>query len=181
MFRFVVESAHGRIKNKFPFFDSVIPAPYVDEMAGRWFKIACAIMNAFYGNIVKSKEMTPETIDRILRSMNASNELEEWLKQNKMERKTPTWKSVSALTIQDFTKLTLDDSHHIKMGPFQVKIGEKYVEDHLLEDPSYEIHVHRDAPDLIRTQIRSRFSPSVIHHSWIRYISNSNGHSAILG
>jgi hypothetical protein len=181
MFRFVVESAHGRIKNKFPFFDSVIPAPYVDEMAGRWFKIACAIMNAFYGNIVKEKEMSPETIDRILKSMNASNELEEWLKQNKMERKTPTWRSVSAFTIQDFPKLTFDDLHHITMGPYQVKIGEKYAEDHLLEDPSYEILVHRDAPDLIRTQIRSRFSPSVIHNSWIRYISNSNGHSAIRG
>lgn len=45
--RWQVEAAHGKVKAKFPIFNSTFPVPYFD-LVGPWYQICCAIFNKFF-------------------------------------------------------------------------------------------------------------------------------------
>jgi len=73
--RWIVEQLNGKMKNKFKLFDSRVSAGYLSK-AHKFWRIACALINAF-GNVVHQEESKHMDIaNRILHQIPLRNELQ---------------------------------------------------------------------------------------------------------
>lgn len=181
MFRWVVESVNGRIKNVFPFFKHMIEGSYVPKIM-RFNRIACAIINKYFPLLFGNKEfhnvISEVCVDNVVPQSNA---LKEEIERLGVKRMTTRWEKASASSVVEFPKLSMEDLQKITLGTYQIKIAERYIQCHLKAEPEFGIFIHRDMEDIIRARIQSRFSKSKTHDAWIKFGANENGCKAIKG
>lgn len=178
--RWQVEAAHGKIKAKFPIFNSVFPVPYFD-LVGPWYQICCALFNKYFPpeqNVFGNED---DLADRILEQMNKTNDLQKEIEERGLDRKRTIWKEISGREIPDFPELSTEDLKKLTLGTYQIRMAKHYNAQHLMEDSCYKMHVCKDEENLVRAKIQSRFRKSEGHHVWIRYLPDGEGAEAILG
>lgn len=180
MFRWVVESVNGRIKNVFPFFKHTIEGTYVPKIM-RFNRIACAIMNKYFPPLVCNKEFHDVISEVCAGDIPNINELKNEIEERGLKRMTTRWERASASSVIDFPKLSMEDLKRITLGSYQIKIAERYIETHLKGDNEFGIFIYREMDGLIRARIQSRFSKCKTHDAWVKFKIGETGYSAIKG
>lgn len=180
MNRWVVESVNGRVKNVFPFFKHTIEGTYVPKIM-RFNRIACAIMNAFFPPLFQNKEFH-DVISNVVKSHNAEiNTLKTEIESLGIQRMSTRWEIATTGAVADFPKLSMDDLKRITLGSYQIKMAERYIQQHMKNSSDFIIYVHRENHEIIRSKIQSRFSKSKVHNAWVKFDKNNNGHASITG
>lgn len=178
--RWVIEAVNGRLKNVFPFFKHMIEGTYTPKVM-RFVKIACAILNKFFPPISHETDFHDVVAEKITSHTSTTNSLKDEIEGLGLRRMTPSWRKATATSVPDFPQLTWQDLKEITLGSFQLKIAEQYNAAHLKTGDDYGIFLHRATSQILRAQIRSRFSRSSTHPVWIKFSSGVNGKSGILG
>jgi hypothetical protein len=183
MSRWVVESANGRLKNVFIFFKHTIEGGYGPEKIMRLVRIACSIFNKFFPLLNPHKEFQDLIADEVETHTNNVNLLKMELEAKKLVRKSEKkWqKTTAAAAVPDFPSLTWDELKMFTLGTYQLKVAERYVEEHLSTNPDFGIMMHNINKNIIRCEIQSRFSGSDSHSVWIKYIPEQDGLAALDG
>jgi len=80
----------------------------------------------------------------------------------------------------------MDDMKRLTLGSYQIKIADRYIFQHLKNDPHFGIFVQRNAGESlstawVRAQIQSRFAGSRTHNCWIKYTPNLDGFESLQG
>lgn len=180
MNRWVVEAVNGRVKNVFPFFKHTIEGTYVPKIM-RFNRIACAIINKYFPPLFRNDEFHDIISDAVINQTVNINELKEEIERLGIKRMSPRWKVASENTILDFPRLSMADLKRITLGSYQLKMAEKYTQQHMKKNSNFAIFVHRDNHELVRSQIQSRFSKSKVHNSWVKFDAKQNGYGSIAG
>jgi hypothetical protein len=176
MSRWVVESANGRLKNVFIFFKHTIEGGYGPMKIMRLVRIACAIFNKFFPIINPNKEFQDLVADRVEQHANDVNLLKLELESKKLIRMNEKkWTKSTAAAIPDFPSLTWDELKIFTLGSYQLKVAERYIQEHMSSNQEFGIMLHNVTPNIIRSEIQSRFSGSDSHTVWIKYIAGQDG------
>lgn len=174
MVRWTVEAVNGRLKNVFRFFEAVVPGSYKSKI-GRFIRIACAILNKYYGPIMKDKDHHERLEEVVTERADWSNGFQQEISDKGWSRLTPSvWLKASPESAPDFPQLSWKELEDVTLGVYQLKMGELYNRQHMNEDGHYVTYVHKDAPDVVRARLQSRYSKSSKHDLWIRY-TNGDG------
>lgn len=75
----------------------------------------------------------------------------------------------------------MEDLKRITLGSYQIKIAERYIENHLKSNSDFGIFIHREMDGIIRSRIQSRFSRSKTHDAWVKFKENGSGYEDIDG
>lgn len=94
---------------------------------------------------------------------------------------TIRWEKASESSVLDFPELSMEDLKRITLGSYQIKIAERYIENHKKENSEFGLFIHRDTEGIIRARIQSRFSRSKTHDAWVKFDKTENGYEAIKG
>lgn len=180
MLRWIVESANGRLKNSFRFFDSVIPASYFPKL-GKLLDVSIAIMNAFFVPLFEESEWHRELIEMIHERLGKPNAVQQLVEEKELKKKSPTWRLSDQDNDLDFPLLTLSELKMITLGPYQLNIGALYNQEHEDSTNGYLYWIHEEFTGLLRIKLKSRFSNSKRHYVWIQFIPNKNEPEGILG
>lgn len=86
-----------------------------------FFKIACAISNAYFKPLLQETEEHRYYAEEILRKACMDNELQK--KIEPIERREVCWELVADHSLVDFPFLTLDDLRKITLGPYQLDMA----------------------------------------------------------
>jgi len=90
------------------------------------------------------------------------------------------WDLMNEDSCQEFPTVSLEDLEVITIGPFQIKIGVLYNEQHLrVGNGSYKYFSFKPEKGLLRVRMKSRFSRAQSHFVWIKFKEHGSGHSAI--
>lgn len=170
----------GRVKQKFRFFMDTIPGRYSPNVA-KWFMNVCAILNRYgatgFTETVRNIGFAEEAVQR---ATIERNELFERLKESGKMKCTAAWKKMDASCLADFPRLSYDDIESSSLGSYHANEAKRYIVEHLKPSGLFELRYHREFPEVVRTQIHSRFQSATVHSSWIHYAPNQNGIAAIL-
>lgn len=178
--RWVVEAVNGRLKNVFPFFKHTVEGSYNGKIM-RFVRIACGILNKYFPSINPHQDFHNLVADAVENHAVNNNELKTEIEELGLRRMTTRWVKADAQSVEDFPRLTWDDLKMKTLGTYQLKIAERYNKEHMKCSADYGILIHRDTPNIIRTQIRSRFSRSTTHSQWLKYDPGVPGLAGILG
>lgn len=180
MFRWVIESTNGRVKNVFPFFKHTIEGTYVPKIM-RFNRIACAILNKYFPPLSTNKDFHDLISEVCKNHTDHTNKFKEEIESLGLKRMTTRWEKASESSVTEFPKLSMEDLKRITLGTYQIKIAEKYIESHMKEFSEFGIFIHRDTEGIIRARIQSRFSRSKTHDAWVKFDKNASGYEAIKG
>ena len=169
---------NGRLKNKFPFFESKIAASYLPKI-GKYFKIACALLNCFGKRQETHKPKNMEIATSILERKSMPNSLQLRVEEEKLDSRVAKWTKADSSIIADFPILTEEDLKSITLGVYQIRMAKYYCMQHLDENSSYTIFIHVEKSGLLRARIQSRYSKSNDHLVWIEYVPNQNGKNGL--
>ncbi|CAL8133812.1 unnamed protein product [Orchesella dallaii] len=113
MCRWSVESANGRLKNKYQFCDNVVPLLY-PSIVNSLFLISCALINRF------SPVLLTETLHhkRLVDEVQAANELKQKVEDFELDNRRD-WDKIPAVDLEGFTQLTMDNLYEITCGVYQ--------------------------------------------------------------
>ena len=171
--RWVVESANGRIKNIYKFFDNVINNKYLNSL-GDLFAIACALINKYRPSIAPNKPEHQELAQRILQRMDLSNLLQEFVQMNSLDTKRVVWISVDSASLTDFSILSEEDLRDVCMGVYQIKQAKSYSAVNFTEEDAM-VFYYKEAPDIVRFKIASRHHSNKEYQCFIHYQPNGSG------
>lgn len=178
--RWVVEAVNGRLKNVFPFLKHTVEGTYTPKIL-RFTRIACAILNAYFPPINEHQDFHDKVADAIESHTENTNQLKLEVEELGLRRMTTRWTKADARLLMDFPRLSWDELKMKTLGTYQLKIASRYNAEHVRSNDEYGILLHRDTPNIIRTQIRSRFSRSTTHTQWVKYDPEQLGLEGILG
>ena len=108
---------NGRLKNKFKFFDQVIPVSYFKKL-NRFLRLACAIINRFCGPLFAQNEFHEELIPLILDRLEKSNDLQKRVEEDKLHLKRPSWTAVDKNSVLEFPRLSLPELKLLTLGGY---------------------------------------------------------------
>jgi len=178
--RWVVESVNGRLKGVFTFFYDVIPAAYFKKL-NRFLRIALAIQNAFFPPLLTETEVHIRMAEAMKNHDEEANEVQEKVQRLELDARSPVWMEATENDCLEFPTLTMEELEMIALGPYQMKMGKLYREEHLDGSSQFKFYVHKDLTGLIRVRLQSRFSKRQSHLLWVEFTEWSNGRDAIRG
>ena len=125
--RWPVESMNGRIKNKYKLFDHVISNHHlIDDRIDGYYRIACALLNAFHVPVRTEKPEDLATANFMLQRAMAGNNLRERINEMGLSWWTSRghaagWKKYAHGMVMSFPRMTTDDLRQITIGIYQIK------------------------------------------------------------
>ena len=171
--RWIVEARNGHVKLKFKFFRDTIPMQHVRHI-GDFFRIACAIINAYSPPIIM-QNANSELAKSMLDLAKTPNVVQAKVEEMGLEKvKRTDWIPMTAEGhLPGFPVLTEDYLRDLTVGVYQLKLAKSYVEDKVRRESEYTLDVLLDEPGLIRVRIYSRFTNSTKYFLWISYVDSS--------
>lgn len=167
MVRWPVEAVNGQVKNKFDFFDNVIPNSYIPMMKDL-VRISCALINKFGKPLLVETEKHENILQQVQERVDMHNLMEDKVKEFDL-KKNIQWRKASAGTVVGFPRLSEADVMKITLGPYQIAKGERYIERDLKIDPSYTVMVHKEMDGIVRVKLQSRYRRAITHNLWIEF------------
>jgi hypothetical protein len=125
--RWIVEARNGHIKSKFKFFNSVIPMAYLANI-GDFFRICCAILNAFSPPILMS-DANPALAREILDRAESPNEVQMYIDEHNLRRQRARWMDFNSTELPNFPRLDYEELRDLTVGVYQIKLAKSYVHD----------------------------------------------------
>ncbi|OXA46405.1 hypothetical protein Fcan01_18813 [Folsomia candida] len=180
MLRWVVESANGRLKNKFKFFDDTIAASYFPKLPG-FLKVAVSMLNAFSPPLFTESDWNEQLVELVSSRLEAENAVQTLVEENNLQRKSVLWKNADEDCVLEFPQLSMEELKIITLGPYQIKIGALYNIQHAPSGSGYEFLFHEEMKDLIRAKLQSRFNKRTHHTLWIKFTPWGRGPEAVIG
>jgi len=180
MVRWLVESANGRLKNVFPFFKGTIVGSYSAKIQP-FFRIACSILNKFYGPLFHQKDKHERIAHALLARIDMPNLLQGRVEELGLIRMTKSWEEASATSVPDFPIMSWENLEEFTLGTYQLTISQRYIKYHMKRDPRFRIYLHRDTPKIVRAKLESRFSRNCFHTLWVEYDPVKEGISGVCG
>lgn len=182
MFRWVVEAVNARVKNVFPFFKHTIEGTYVPKIM-MFNRIACAILNAYFPLLYQNNEFHDVISEVCTSDIPQINQLKDEIDELGLKRMTTRWERASASSVPDFPRLSMENLKRITLGTYQIKIAERYIENHMKKESDFGIFIHRENDGIIRARLQSRFSKSKTHDCWVKFDceEEESGFEAIKG
>jgi len=176
--RWIVESRNGHLKTIFKFFDKPIQAGNI-PFIGDYFKISCAIINA-YRPVIRCKDDTEEAGKRLLELRNQVNEVREYVETNNLIRRNSQWEKMQ-VELEDFPRMSVEDLLDLTHGVYQLKQAAAYNAE--VEDRSAEriFEVAKVERTLLKARLYSRHVGSKEYVLFIRFVPNQNGSEGITG
>ncbi|OXA46688.1 hypothetical protein Fcan01_18211 [Folsomia candida] len=180
MLRWVVESANGRLKNKFRFFDNTIAASCFPKLPG-FLKVAVSILNAFSPPLFTESDWNEQLVELVSSRLETENSVQMLVEEKNLQRKNALWKNADEDCVLEFPQLSMEELKNITLGPYQIKIGALYNNQHAPSGSGYEFFFHEEMADLVRAKLQSRFCKRGHHTLWIKFIPWGRGPEAIVG
>ena len=168
--RWVVEARNGHVKTIFKFFRDTVPASQVEHI-GDYFRIACALINAYHPPI-DMFGATEEMAERLLQKAREPNKLMEKIEREKLKSDTtssPWFKMDAAECLPGFPRLDLDYLRDLTFGVYQIHQAKSYVHDKLTRDNEYEIKINLRTMGILRARIYSRHTNQQKYEAWVWY------------
>ena len=129
--RWLIEAVNGRLKNLFRFFGGrSIEAGYLRQ-APKFFRICCALMNAFCDPLLEDRPEHKTNASKVLQVIDMSNLMYDRLDIAGLLRRTQRYEKITQISIPTFPKLSWTELLGLTMGIYQLKRGEKYNKEHL--------------------------------------------------
>ena len=138
--RFVVEAVNGKLKQRFGLFNQVWSNRALSHCMSD-FRIAHAILNAFFKGIVSDISDGPSIAEWMLARVNQPIGLADYVSGQNLNRRSSLFKKMAADSIQDFPQLSLDDLRRIALGSYQLKQVHSYYAEHNRSNGRFEIQV----------------------------------------
>ena len=102
-----------------------------------------------------------------------SNELQERVIAEKLDRKISTWKKIDSDDLPEFPVLSEEELTNLTIGVYQLKLAKSYTSEHLDDDGDYICMVNDEIEGILRARIQSRHISSKSYMLWISYSSVS--------
>jgi len=155
------------------------------ENVESYFKIACALINAYSPKIFTDTEFHVNLAETCLERVTLSNDLQRLVIEEQLDRRGGKWLVADSTAIEDFPVLTINDLKSITLGIYQINLARRYSRQHMFED-KYSLSVLKENHTtnnlhIIRAKIESRFRSNSGHLCWIQYLPNSTGPKSIEG
>ncbi len=167
MVRWPVEAVNGQVKNKFDFFDNVIPNSYLPMMKGV-VRIACALINKFGKPLLIESEKHQKILKEVESRLEMPNLMADKVKEFEL-KKNKKWMKATSGEVIGFPRLSEDDIWQISLGPYQIKKGQRYTERDLKLDPLYRVLIHKEQDGLVRIKLQSKYRRAVTHNLWVEF------------
>nr|XP_018915633.1 PREDICTED: uncharacterized protein LOC109043056 [Bemisia tabaci] len=165
--RWVVEATNGVLKT-FKALGHVMPNSQI-PFIGDYVRIVCSIINAFRPPRILDSHDAHTKAQRMLALSKRGNELQAQVIRENWSQKRVIWKKMDARELEDFPRLTVEEIEFMTFGRYQLKQAQSYTSEHQDEGGLYELMIHKECSDILRVQIQSRHSASMIHNLWIKY------------
>lgn len=159
-----------------------IMSGYLEKLP-MFFRIGCALINCFCPPLSNNSPKNDRIAERALELVNKENELQKRVEDEKMDRRTKSWKKASIEECPNFPRLSVEDLESITLGVYQIGLAKRYATLHMSNSPVFEIKVNSEFPNIVRAKIESRFTAKKAHDLWIQYSSELGveGADAITG
>jgi len=185
LYRWVVEAVNGRVKNVFAFFRGTIEGTHRPNLM-KYFRIACALLNCYFVALANNESEHRKIVDKVKQLEKESNTLKSWVEEKQIEGRllVADWTPADARTVDDFPKLTWEELKEIFLGVYQLRIGARYVSQHINDDGDFKIFVYRHSESnsaIISAKLQSRFRSNVKHLLWVKFDSRLSGVKSVQG
>ena len=185
--RWPIESINGRIKSKFKLFRNVISNHHlIDGKIESYFRIACAILNAFFVPTRTASPLDEQVANHILAMFQRTNWLKDEIEKMGLQYWTSQslikWQRISTISLHDFPVLCPEDIRQLTIGTYQLKLCPSYIAYRMGErDDSLKVWFNRDFSDLLRVRMDSRHRSGKSYQMWISFQPGSAGVQSIHG
>jgi len=176
--RYIVEQANARLKNKFRFFDEKVPASYFNILKDL-FLLSCSLLNKFTVNFNKDTDFHEKLVDIIDQRIDRQNLLEQRVIEEKWDTRRVIWEDADHDCALGFPELSMEDLKELTLGEYQLNMGNNYNLEHLRADSSYSFHLHKEESNILKVQLRSRYSARARRVVWIQFKDHVNGVAGI--
>lgn len=180
MIRYIVEQVNGRIKKKFKFFRNQISNNHLDNLQ-EYFRIACALSNAFFCPLITDTEELKEKVELAIKRSHIPNDLQNYILENKLDRKSVPWINGDRNSVPDFPILSDVDLKIITVGTFQLKNAADYTFYQLKQDPNFQIKIFKSEKNIIQVKIQSKYVKRKLHQCFVEFDPKKSGHNSIAG
>ncbi|XP_063620645.1 uncharacterized protein LOC134793052 [Cydia splendana] len=176
--RWVVESVHGIIKQKYRLLDHKVDNKILPNI-GSLCRIACFLNNKYGRRLLSDTNNTDAIITHLkTKSDMTVNNMAQLVEENGWIRKKTIFKNISSNDLLDFPELTQDDLHIFFGGSYQLKQSICYLAE--LQNPDGSINIeYLKENEILRIHIKSRHINKKTYHIFIRYIPNQNNYASI--
>ena len=151
--------------------DRILPNSQI-PFIGDYVRIVCAILNKYMTpiNATKDSEEDLVTASRMLERVAKTNELQQFIEENNLERRSAKWESVDECQLSDFPQLDDTILRILTLGTYQLKLSSSYIQEYVGGDCS--IQLFRENDGLLRVRLQSRHISSKSYLVWIKYDSD---------
>lgn len=125
--------------------------------------------------------MTEEILTQITQKSGDKNELAVLVEEKRWNRRKTLLAPLKPTDIFDFPELTEKELKFFFTGTYQFTQAVSYLAEMIDEDGNIEIQYVKEAPNIVRFEIRSRHINSRTYKSYIKYQPNESGISALEG
>lgn len=149
------------------------------KKAGRFFKIACAVLN-FQESVAyacTSRHLTFAT--RALSNSKKDNELFRKLQNRKLLGLTG-WSLKDSSLVEGFPSLTMEQLEEIGCGTYQAEIAARYISFHI-RNGRFKVRLNSDLPNVVRCQLPSRMESTEKRSAFVEFDKRKTGPSGITG
>ena len=121
-------------------------------------------------NPTKDTEEDLLTARRMLDRVSKTNELQQLVEENHLERRSAQWESADECQISDFPKLDDTMLRLLTLGTYQLKMSSSYIQEFVGGDCILQLFRENDG--LLRVRLQSRHVSSKSYLVWIKYDSD---------
>lgn len=182
--RFAIETANGRMKNKWSLFQKIIPSILTPNLMAD-YKIGAALFNSFGKPILCEREDFRNIGSRMMRSVQTKNELVRIINSKNFEKIKK--RHFGLLEGQlNFPRLNQEQIKNISLGNYAIKQAISYVAEHKKLHGHFKISVMPNEytyalfgkvcakknivnPIFIRALIKSRYRSQNTHDAYVLY------------
>ncbi|CAF0967090.1 unnamed protein product [Didymodactylos carnosus] len=139
-----------------------------------YLSIACALINCYKPEVLKSKPGDIESSKEMLELVNKPNLVEQLLNESNLSRFS-NWTTVNATEFLEFPILTESQIRKLTFGIFQLKRARSYAEEYASSTDltnlsiKYAVQVCKTKPDLCRVIPKSAHSKRKTYYPTIRF------------
>ena len=165
-----MEAANAWIK-QWKYLDRILPNSRI-PFIGDYVRIVCTISNKYMTpiNARKDSEEDLMTASRMLERVAKTNELQQFIEENNLERGSGKWESVDVCQLSDFPKLDDTILRILTLGTYQLKLSSGYIQEYFGGDCS--IQLFRENDGLLHARLQSKHISSKSYLVWIKYDSD---------
>ncbi|KMQ84861.1 hypothetical protein RF55_16997, partial [Lasius niger] len=176
--RWVVESVHGVLKQKYRLLDHKIDNKLIPKI-GTYFRIASFLNNTFG----KRFHSDVDTFDDIIQRMHSQKKCAEYfaaeVEENGWLRRKLPFKSVTSDDILDFPEMTERDLKILFTGSYQLAQAVSYLAEMVDKDGKLKIEYVKDQSNVLKLKVPSRHISRTAYRCFLRYKPNSVGVSGL--